>query len=199
MTQIKKYASSCTLKLFYNCQILPQIMYGLALWGGTFEKGLKRIVKLQKRAIRLITGAHRMDHCEPRQKELKILNIHDLYRLQINCLVYDCLFGNPPMEFKNIFVLKRNRTNAITRSNSSKPLDIDLVNPNNNPGPIMKSTFQIKALQFWNELPAELQESRNKNIFKKNLKTLYLSKYRSRVHCMNVFCKDSGICTTRRI
>ena len=140
-----------------------------------------------------------MDHCEPRQKELKILNIHDLYRLQVNCLTFDCLFGNPPKEFENLFILKRDRPNATTRSTSNKPLDIDLVNPINNPGPIAKSTFQVKALQFWNELPAELQASRNKPTFKNSLKRFYLSRYKSIVHCTNVFCKDSGICSFRRM
>ena len=199
MTQIKKYASSDTLKLFYNCQILPHILYGLALWGGTFEKGLNRIVKLQKKAIRLITGAHRMDHCEPRQKELKILSLTDLYKLQVNSLTYDCVFGTPPKEFRNIFIFKRARLSATTRSNTNKPLDIDLSTPRNNPGPILKSTYLVKAVEFWNELPSEIQESRNKEIFRKSLKRFYLNKYKSRVHCMNIFCRDSNICTTLRI
>ena len=49
MSRIKKMVSPRTLKLLYNCFILPSFTYGISLWGGTFDKGLKRLEKLQKK------------------------------------------------------------------------------------------------------------------------------------------------------
>ena len=58
MSRIKNFVSQNTLKTVYNTLIQPHLIYGIPLWGGTFDKGLTRIVKLQKKAIRLITGAN---------------------------------------------------------------------------------------------------------------------------------------------
>jgi hypothetical protein len=75
MAKVKNFVSQKTLKAIYNCFKQPQLIYGITLWGGTFNKGLSRIHKLQKKAIRLLTGARRRDHSEPRLKQLGILKL----------------------------------------------------------------------------------------------------------------------------
>ena len=107
MRKVKNFVDNQTLKLLYNSFIQPHLLYGIALWGGTFDKGLSRLAKLQKKAVRLITGANRMYHCEPRQKKLGLLKLEDLYKLQVNCLTYDCLTGNAPEQFNTTFCGKK--------------------------------------------------------------------------------------------
>ena len=96
MSRVKNFVSLNTLKSLYNCFVQPHLIYGITLWGGTFDKGLSRIQKLQKKAIRLLTGARRMDHSEPRLKKLGILKLEDLYKMHPICLTYDCLNGEVP-------------------------------------------------------------------------------------------------------
>jgi hypothetical protein len=66
MSRIKNFVSQNTLKTVYNCFIQPHPVYGIQLWGSTFDKGLTRVKKLQKKAIQLLTGAKRTAHSEPR-------------------------------------------------------------------------------------------------------------------------------------
>jgi hypothetical protein len=107
MSRIKNFVSQKTLKTIYNSLIQPHLIYGITLWGRTFDKGRTRIIKLQKKAIRLITGRKRTDHCEPRQKQLRILKLEDLYRMHTNRLTYDCLNGESQQKPGTTFLLHR--------------------------------------------------------------------------------------------
>ena len=201
LARIKKMVSPRTLKLLYNCFILPNFTYGIPLWGGTFDKGLNRLEKLQKKAIRIITRARYMDHSEPRQKDLEILKIKDLYKMRTNCLTYDCLFGNAPEKFCNLFIqnTERDMTNTrTTRSNSSRPHDIRPCQIISNPGPVSKSCFFFTAIDFWNELPLEIKTSSSKDQFKNRLKKYYLSSYQTTIACRNPLCGDIRNCRHTR-
>jgi hypothetical protein len=49
MRKIKNFVIPNVLKTIYNTMILPQLTYGIALWGGTFEKGLTKLRKRKKK------------------------------------------------------------------------------------------------------------------------------------------------------
>ena len=63
----------------YNSLIIPHINYCIRLWGSENN----RISKLQKRAVRIIRKESRLSHTDPILKELNILKINDIYRLQL--------------------------------------------------------------------------------------------------------------------
>ncbi|XP_046664212.1 uncharacterized protein LOC124356940 isoform X1 [Homalodisca vitripennis] len=58
--------------------------YGLIVWGGAPKS--EDIFVAQKKAIRVITGSHRLAHCKQLFIELRILTLHSLYIFQ--CLMY---------------------------------------------------------------------------------------------------------------
>ena len=76
----------------YNTLILPHFYYGLLLWG---HKS-KRLIKLQKRALRTITLSKYNAHSEPICKYLNTLKLHDLYELQLYKLYYKIKKGLVP-------------------------------------------------------------------------------------------------------
>ena len=53
----KTWVKHDTMLTLYNCFIYPYVMYCIDVWGGTSKKNLLSILKLQKRAIRLITSS----------------------------------------------------------------------------------------------------------------------------------------------
>ena len=194
LAQVRKFASHKTLKLLYNCFIQPHLSYGIALWGGTSGSGLARLNRLQKKAIRIITGAGRMDHSEPRLKKLGILRLSDLYKIQVNCLTYDSLRGPSPSFFKSLFRQKLTMTNASTRSQTSKPHDIELIHAISKPGPLQKHSYPVKAVQLWNSLPSSIQNLNSKKEFKNVLKRSILNSYVSNIPCKNPICTDIQNC-----
>ena len=198
MRRVKNFVSKETLKLLYNSFIQPHLLYGLALWGGTFDKGLSRITKLQKKAIRLITGANRMYHSEPRQKKLGLLKLEDLYKLQVNCLTFDCLKGDAPDHFKRLFMYSKDCGSSRTRSHNENPNNITLCTPTKRPGPVAKCSFSQVAPNFWNYLPNELQTCQTKNEFRRRVKRHLIEPYSTVIKCSNRLCSDIEFCTFSR-
>ncbi len=61
----------------YNSLILSHINYGILTWGLASD----RILKLQKKAVRIISLSKYNAHTYPLFKELKLLKVMDIYKL----------------------------------------------------------------------------------------------------------------------
>ena len=66
------------LKTIYTSLILCHINYGILAWGDNNNI----IFKIQKRAIRTITCSKCIAHTEPLFKDLRLLKVFDIYKLQ---------------------------------------------------------------------------------------------------------------------
>ena len=62
-------------------------MYCIEVWGNAYQSYLEPLVKLQKRAVRTITGARKYEHTLPFQN-LNLLNIKYIY-IYILCATID--------------------------------------------------------------------------------------------------------------
>jgi hypothetical protein len=175
LSKIKNIVSQKTLKMVYNCFVQPHLIYGIQLWGATFEKGLTRVKKLQKKAIRLLTSARKMDHSEPCLKGLGILKVElvDIYKLHIACLVYDCLNGDAPAQLQELFSYTADGARTSTRSQTNKPLDIKTTKPIKKLGPVIGSSSIWKGPELWNNLLESLQASASKKALRSKLKESY--------------------------
>jgi hypothetical protein len=191
LSKTKNFVSQKTLKMVYNYFIQPNLIYGIELWGATFEKGLTRIQKLQKKAVRLLTGARKMDHSEPRLKGLGILKLNDLYKLHIACLVYDYLNGDAPAQLQGLFSYSADRARTSTRSQTNKPLDIKTTIPTKKPGLVLSSSFICKGPELWNNLSELLQASASKKVLRSKL---HLHQYVNKLPCKNALCADIDYC-----
>ena len=77
LNRLKRFLPCDILKMIYNALIQPHINYGILLWG----LKAKRIIKLQKWAIRAITCSKYNAHTDPVLKRLLILKVSDIYNL----------------------------------------------------------------------------------------------------------------------
>ncbi|XP_039277657.1 uncharacterized protein LOC111050983 [Nilaparvata lugens] len=71
------------LKMCYFGFFQSVILYGLPLWGGATD--VARVLRLQKRALRIICGAGRLAHCRPLFIKERILTVFSLYVLHTLC------------------------------------------------------------------------------------------------------------------
>ena len=192
LTQVKKFVNEHTLKTIYFTLLQPQFLYGITVWGGTHSKGLTRLNKLQKKAIRIVTKSKKMDHSEPRLKKLGILKLDDLYKVQSVCMVFDCMKKSTPYYFQNLFYFIENSHRA-TRSVVSHPRNICLSRLRQK-GPITSSSFFTLAVKHWNELPDNFKLIPTKKVFRKHVKEHYLKEYKSKIACQNTLCGDINNC-----
>jgi exonuclease III len=78
LNKLKHFLPRHTLKLIYDSLIHSKIKYGILVWG----ENSSRIMKLQKKAARLISKSNYNSHCDPIFKQLGILKVHDNKKLQ---------------------------------------------------------------------------------------------------------------------
>jgi hypothetical protein len=79
LNHLKKYLPAQILKTIYDALINPHLHYGLLCWGTQSN----RILKLQKKAVRIITYSKYNAHTSPLFKNLRVLTIPDLYEQKL--------------------------------------------------------------------------------------------------------------------
>ena len=187
MNQVKKMLPPTSLKILYSSLILPHLQYGLAAWGGCSYQSKKRVVAIQKRAIRTVSKAYVTSHTEPRMKKLGLLKLDDLYTHQCTVLMYDIQNNLAPLSLGNLLPRENEQSHHNLRSHVS--------DPNHVRTPIAKSkvsanSFYCKGPQLWNSLPQEIQNIRSKYSFKSQLKQRLLNSYEDTTACTNPRCSD---------
>ena len=145
---------------------------------------IKKIITLQKRAIRTINKVWYRSHTEPLFKSNQILKFEDMYTTQISLFVYDLNNDLLPKSFRNL--LSKNclaRHGIITRQNN--------LIPQSRP----RTTFSSKLrkhnfTRIWNKTGSTLAHGKNRLTFKRLLKNSYLEAYESQIQCINPRCTD---------
>ena len=77
--------------------------YGCNIWGITTAENLGKIIKLQKKCVRILTFADFDAHANPLFIELKILKIHDVIKLQQLKLAYEYCNNLIPSDLHTLF------------------------------------------------------------------------------------------------
>ena len=80
-------------------------MYCMEIWGNTYKYNLKGKVLLQKKAIRIISGANRLVHTNKLLYDLKLLKLNDMVEYQTLIIMYRAFNNNLPKNIQDIFVL----------------------------------------------------------------------------------------------
>ena len=123
LNRVKHILPPSSLRLLYHSFIQPHIQYALPAWGGCSGQSKKRIINVQKRAIRTITKSYHSAHTEPRMKKLGLLKFDDLYSIQSTLLVHDCFYGNAPQSLRSCISLANNSSHLL-RNQTNNPLDL---------------------------------------------------------------------------
>ena len=79
ISRLKRFLPCDIHKTIYNALIQPHLNFGILLWGNN----IKRILKLQKWAVRAITCSKYNAHTDPIFKTLNLLNIKDIINVAI--------------------------------------------------------------------------------------------------------------------
>lgn len=114
MNRIKLLVPKYILNTIYNTLILPHLTYCILIWGSS----TKRLFKIQKKAVRIISNSAYLSHTDPLFKELEILKLNDLYTLNILKFLYklknDML---PPyfIHYSNLININPHRLNTRGR------------------------------------------------------------------------------------
>ena len=182
INRARNFLSKHALRCLYFALVHSHLTYGIHVWGNSMT--IKKIITLQKRAIRTINKVWYRSHTEPLFKSNQILKFEDMYTMQISLFVYDLNNDLLPKSFRNL--LSQNclaRHGIITRQNN--------LIPQSRP----RTTFSSKLpkhnfTRIWNKTGSSLVHGKTRLPFKRLLKNSYLEAYRSQIKCFNPRCTD---------
>ena len=159
LRNIVKVCSLETALLVYYALIESHIVYGIALWGTCNVSDMHKVFKLQKRAVRCLSGLGGRDSCREQFEKLNILTVPALY------VFHTCLaVKKNPINYAKL----GERHNYSTRHGQS--LEV----PRHSTA-LFERKPSYRAIFYYNKIPEEIK---NKSLegFKKDLKVYLLSK-----------------------
>lgn len=105
MSRVKFYLSSKHLLLLYNTLILPYLNYCAAVWGSNYPSKIDKIIKLQKRVVRIIDKKPFFFHTKDLFIKYKILKFPDVVKVQQAVILLNYLKGELPNIIHEMFKL----------------------------------------------------------------------------------------------
>ena len=191
MYKIRYYVNSSILMNLYYSLIYPYLLYAIQVWGLAFDSNLKKVITLQKKAIRMMTFNDSsyeyrgpLVHTDPLFKELKILKVNDIYKLRILQFIYDSINGISPTQFKNWFTLNVNLHDHATRTNSTDlNNNRELTLTNNIFIPYARTTYyglksiKVTGPKIWNSIPFNIRNNESRYVFTRSVKSHFFLSY----------------------
>ena len=162
------------LSLYYSL-IHSFLFYGLLVWGSPYKTYIDILYKIQKKAIKIISGANLFNSATKHFKNLGILKLQGLYKVEVGYFIkrYKRYFSNNlPIEITNFFTPTQSFSSRTTRLASQK---LSLSIPRFKTAKL-QHTLKYVGAKIWNAIPDKI-----KNLpisgFKKQYKQYLLKTY----------------------
>jgi len=156
------------LSLYFSL-VYPYLIYCCIVWGGACATALFKLQVLQNRAVRLITRSPFRSSADPLFKQLHLLKIADIRKLQIVLFMYKCknlLLPNSCLGY----CLINNRISYDMRNRQ------DFLTPTFRTN-IREQSISVMGPRVWQLIPIVLLHSESLDILKRAVYNHFLSLY----------------------
>ena len=198
LSKLKSCMETKLLKSIYYSLVYSHLNYGIQAWGSANSSELEKLLILQKKAIRIISGVQYfqiygqpsgpLPPSEPLFKKLEILKIKDIFNLNIANFIYTTLSKESPIIFHDWFIFSHlvhaHNTRASAAIIQTEHFDVGFVEPSRTlhtqrPNLVKYGCrlIQVYGPVLWNSLPDSIKEVSSINIFKNHLKKHFLEQY----------------------
>ena len=182
LNRLKRFIPQDVLKMIYSALILPHLNFGVLLWG----HNSKRIIRLQKWAVRAVTSSKYNAHTNPIFQTLRLIKFHDIRNLSYLKFHYKYTVNELPKYFDKMFDQNFPTHNYLTR-HKNKPLPADWKKQ------AAKRSIRFSLLPAIENLPEELKvdyKSIKLNALAKKAKKVFVDSYTDRCNDSSCFvCK----------
>ena len=173
MKKSKNFIPTAMKKMIFSSLIQSQLGYCISIYGGASKSVIEPLVKIQKRAIRLVNESHYSRHCDEMFAKEGCLKFRDMHKLACARIAVKYFYDNLPRGNMDCF-LERKSAYEIRNSICGKNLKI--------PSSLTKQMEQmccVKIPMIWNkEVPSEMK-SLQETAFIHAYKEHFLQEYRS--------------------
>ena len=161
-----------TMKQLYYNHVYPHLISNISIWGSqrNTKTYLQPLIKMQKKIIRLITNLPPKTHTAPLMKQLRILNLCNLYTLRVcvemHPFIHPTKHVNRP-EHNHDYISATDIHDYKTRYSHNKHLY--------SPSATNTNHFTGTYIKVWNSLPAHIRSISSKETFKRATKDYLLN------------------------
>ena len=181
MSRVKYHVSKKILLTIYNSLILSHLHYGILCWGFCSHK----LFKSQKKAIRVICKSKYNAHTDKLFKELKLLKIEDIFRLQCLKFYYRLQHNELPHYFATNFRFTQNadvHNRQLRHRNLFRGVRVNRLTT--------RKTLRHFIPSLLNDTPDQISNSINSisiHSFKRRVKKLYINEYEEGCNILNCY------------
>lgn len=166
LNKVKLFLPTNTLYTLYCSLVLPYLNYGLLLWGNANKQYMDKILRLQKRAMRIISKSEYLSPTKPLFKRFNTLDIYDMYRKEVAIFMFKYKNNMLPQSFENLFTVHRENHNYHTRNRNDFRIPVQKIRTVYSTGP-----------KIWNDLPSNIKAAKSLGQFKSALKSVLTNTY----------------------
>ena len=169
IARLRHFILLSTLLTIYRSLVAPYLTYGIIAWGQAAKSNLRKILILQKRALRLMYFFPNRDHILPLFISSNILPINLLYFETVLIFMHDVAHDSVPLNLKNLFRSSNQVHSYNTRFSSAGNY---YVNPSRTN--VMRNSISRLGPNLWNSLNNNTRELPRKS-FKTEVHNMLLS------------------------
>ena len=156
------------MHILYYSLFMPYIMYCAEVWGNTYATNTHCLVLVQKRVIRLICGAKRLDHTNLLFHNVHILKLPDLVKLKTAIIMFKAYRYILPMNVQFFFKIYESRYSSRHKCKFKQIY----VRTN-----LKSMCISVTGVKLWNSLENSLISCINVHHFKKCYTNRLLNSY----------------------
>ena len=123
---MKNYLSKHALFKLYYTLVHSHLIYGLIVWGNTYPTYFSKLIALQNKAPRFVTGSRRYLNALPLYQKFNLMNLLNLHKFDTAKFMHYQINQRPSPNFDNYFTLAKFLHSRQTRTTVSSSLIISL-------------------------------------------------------------------------
>ena len=159
----KNFLTPKALKSLYYALFHPHLLYCINITGCASASNINKITLLQKKAIRILTGANYTDHTEPLFKALNIAPFYNLLKEATLVFMHKIFYNDAHFSFNNVWSKNSDRQ-IFTQLRNKDDFYLPPVNLE-----LFRKIPLYSFAKAWNEL-GDIKFQRNLFTFKNELK-----------------------------
>jgi len=158
MCKLRNILPSRVLLSLYYTLIYPYLTYCVIVWGCANATTLRKLIILQKRAIRIITSSPYRAASNPLFIRLRLLKVHDIYKQQLAMFVFKFIHFLLPDSFCTYFTFNSSPAYYTRANNCFIVLHFRTV--------IREHSISVSGPRVWDSLPSVIRSCASFNTLK---------------------------------
>lgn len=157
ITKMKPFLTETQMKILVQSLVISSLDYCNALYYGISSTLMRQLQSIQNRACRIIKGLKKRENVTEHLKELHWLKVQERIEFKLLLLVFKSLNGRAPGYLSELLCytnISGSRVPSLQYSNSKSD-----------------RAFSVCAPKLWNELPLDIKQCSDVELFKQKLKT----------------------------